>query len=489
MHSKQELLNAIRNNIFGDTFNFISRGFNNNEWQQIYNTYFNNTSFPKIEHRLYLNTEIPYIHKFALLFYQKCKERNIEYNFKFSTNQNRSDQFVIYSSTENLADYIDIIREILIEHKEIANNTYTPPPLAGIIDDKIGYGAHPEDDSKSSYSKKRAYMLYYALKNLQNKWILNNITNGEAMIPIPEEEPALPILIVGDFIRYYINKELENNGAEGRFSGYTFDSADFVNEHIKDFLMAIFKNDDLTNEDIKYSNEEIEEMYPNIDKEKLLKDFQKSWGTEFGDPTTYCTSSIFNGVERGIDFIAEHFLENPDNVLSYMNDQFPHDAREGVKKLSKKFDIDPNTFYFDTTTQKTLEDFGVSFNNSDLSDTRKWAEVRKMIHRMRMSYSTLSDEEKRFLSYLEEQEKQHNEEEEKIQHSQELEYAENNQLPKKQLRRTLLDYARSTSNTPRKKSPGLLAAHINLDEQHNKEHCREGYNHGGHKRGRGGHSR
>lgn len=84
-------------------------------------------NYPNVEHRLYLDTESLDTYKMAELFVEKCDQHKLPYYFKFDELANRDDTIVIYSSTENLTKYVEILKEIQKEHPELISRLKEPP--------------------------------------------------------------------------------------------------------------------------------------------------------------------------------------------------------------------------------------------------------------------------------------------------------------------------------------------------------------------------
>ncbi len=99
--------------------------------------------YPSIEHRLYLDIESLDTYKMTTYLVEKCDEHHLPYYFKFDQYADRDDTIVIYSSTENLTKYVEILHEIKKEHPELISRTKEPPVLTGKIDGWIGYGSEP----------------------------------------------------------------------------------------------------------------------------------------------------------------------------------------------------------------------------------------------------------------------------------------------------------------------------------------------------------
>ena len=131
-----------------------------------------------VDHRLYLNTENIDTYKVMELFRNKCKERELEYLFKYAEKGDRDDTIVIYSDDRKLSDYMEILEEIKKEEPEIVKRAQTPPMLTGKIDGWIGYGSEPQldEDGKNtnSFNNLRSGIIQNAISKETIKWIREN---------------------------------------------------------------------------------------------------------------------------------------------------------------------------------------------------------------------------------------------------------------------------------------------------------------------------
>lgn len=149
-------------------------------WTYISHNSINPSKYKKfiVDHRLYLNTENIDTYKVMELFRNKCKERELDYHFKFSDNGDRDDTIVIYSDDRKLSDYIEILEEIKKEEPEIVKRAQTPPMLTGKIDGWIGYGSEPQldEDGKNtnSFNSVRSGIIQNAISKETIKWIREN---------------------------------------------------------------------------------------------------------------------------------------------------------------------------------------------------------------------------------------------------------------------------------------------------------------------------
>lgn len=130
--------------------------------------------YPNIEHRLYLNTEIMDTYKMITYLVEKCDEYHLPYYFKFDPDGDRDDTIVIYSSTENLTKYVEILQEIKREHPELVDKAKEPPILTGKIDGWIGYGSEPSktpDGKRRSFNEVRSKAIVPVIAQLTKQWV------------------------------------------------------------------------------------------------------------------------------------------------------------------------------------------------------------------------------------------------------------------------------------------------------------------------------
>ena len=149
-------------------------------WTYISHNSINPSKYKKIivDHRLYLNTENIDTYKVMELFRNKCKERELEYLFKYAEKGDRDDTIVIYSDDRKLSDYMEILEEIKKEEPEIVKRAQTPPMLTGKIDGWIGYGSEPSLDENGkntkSFNSSRSGIIQNAISKETIKWLREN---------------------------------------------------------------------------------------------------------------------------------------------------------------------------------------------------------------------------------------------------------------------------------------------------------------------------
>lgn len=129
-----------------------------------------------VNHRIYLNSKMSNIYDLINEFRLKCENLGIPYYFKFNTDQKsdgREDIIVIYSDSEHLTKYIEILQQIKKEHPKYAYNCNKPPILTSVYDGWMGIADEPEKnfDKSFSFNKLRALVIEEGIEQT----ILNNI--------------------------------------------------------------------------------------------------------------------------------------------------------------------------------------------------------------------------------------------------------------------------------------------------------------------------
>ena len=163
-----------------DIYEDYASFFHGSTWTYISHNSINPSKYKKIivDHRLYLNTENIDTYKVMELFRNKCKERELDYHFKFSDRGDRDDTIVIYSDDKKLSKYLEILEEIKKEEPEIIKRAQTPPMLTGKIDGWIGYGSEPSLDENGkntkSFNSSRSGIIQNAISKETIKWLREN---------------------------------------------------------------------------------------------------------------------------------------------------------------------------------------------------------------------------------------------------------------------------------------------------------------------------
>lgn len=168
----KKTLDAVRYNKLGEdsSWEHISTNYTNYGQNKLYD----------IHHRLYINTDSTFTHYFARLFMEKCDSRGLKYYYKIDQGGNRADTMVIYCSDKNLLVFLEILRELKREHKELEGHLHKPPFLTANIDNFIGYGSEPsvkDGEKLFSYNSLRTRVIDESMTKLNKQWIKKNKNN------------------------------------------------------------------------------------------------------------------------------------------------------------------------------------------------------------------------------------------------------------------------------------------------------------------------
>ena len=173
-HKDQELSEAL----YKYRWDYIGEG---SGWEHVHSRYADiekRDVYEEVEHRLYLNTDPLDTLKMATLMVQKFKEKDLPYYFKFSPSGGRDDTIVLYTPTDKLDIYANLLREIVRDNPDIASRMQRPPVLNGLIEPWMGYGSEPTEDEfgkKRSFNSVRAPLIEKAIAKTTKKWMTENV--------------------------------------------------------------------------------------------------------------------------------------------------------------------------------------------------------------------------------------------------------------------------------------------------------------------------
>lgn len=133
----------------------------NDEDFNIINTTGNNS----FDHGLCINCDLNKLHFIVYKFYEKCKEKNLNYCIKFNESGFRKDSIIVYSNSEDFPIYLKILEDILKE-SDLSNYINELPVFISQISDGIGYVS-----SKDDFFKRRARYIEYCIERETINWI------------------------------------------------------------------------------------------------------------------------------------------------------------------------------------------------------------------------------------------------------------------------------------------------------------------------------
>lgn len=319
-------------------------------WQHVCSKYLtaNKDEYPNVEHRLYLNTDS--IDTFRLVNYlvDKFDEHKVPFYFKFDIGGFRDDTVVIYSATETLGEYIDILREIRSEHPDLGARLMTPPLLTGKIDGWIGYGSEPEklpDGSRTSFNEVRTKLLEPIVDRNTKKWIKDHKTTlikyQDRMVPFQE---YFAIKVAEHFINrleMYYGFEVEAQKKLAKRENRVYDETDVINR--EGYSLSDIKSQKFYQSMFNKINARIGVILDSLcnGKSISIKEFSVK-GRNGKEVKMY--ESDFKEVMHEM---ASKIARNDPNFASTIQIE--------IKNTCAKYGIDENKFCFDIAAKKKIE--------------------------------------------------------------------------------------------------------------------------------------
>ena len=167
-------------------------------------------TYMKTEHRLYVNTSGKDIYKFAVLFRNKCLEKDLPFDFKISDSPARDDKMVIFTDTEHLGSFLKVLYELKKENPDIMARMNEPPILSGKIG-FVGYGSEPLklNGKHRSFNEVRSEVIENTIEEKLISWYVNNRN-------LKQGDCTLEEALVKETTRYIINEMTKrfNNSIE-----------------------------------------------------------------------------------------------------------------------------------------------------------------------------------------------------------------------------------------------------------------------------------
>ena len=167
-------------------------------------------TYMKTEHRLYVNPSGRDIYKFAVLFRNKCIDKDLPFDYKISDSPARDDKMVIYTDTEHLGSFLKVLYELKKENPDIMSRMNEPPILSGKIG-YVGYGSEPlkVNGKHRSFNEVRSDIIEDTIEEKLISWYVNNRN-------LKQGDCTLEDALVKETTRYIINEMTKrfNNSIE-----------------------------------------------------------------------------------------------------------------------------------------------------------------------------------------------------------------------------------------------------------------------------------
>ena len=303
--------------------------------------------YPNVEHRLYLDTESLDTYKMTTYLVEKCDEHNLPYYFKFDQYADRDDTIVIYSSTENLTKYVEILQEIKREHPELVSRAKEPPVLTGKIDGWIGYGSEPAktpDGQRHSFNEIRAKVLESSIGKVTKQWIMNHrnqqITyQGQKMLFQEYIAMKSTEKLIADLERRYLSYE-ENDKKVAQRNG-TKHNPTTVNDRLG-----------YTLQDVR--SPQFKQNIYRVLRDKMISSLPQVCNGSYKDMDAI-NMNVRNGKQitfSGYDL--ETIIQQLSVNISKNDPNFISSVQAEIKNNAKQYGIDSEKFCFDTKARETM---------------------------------------------------------------------------------------------------------------------------------------
>lgn len=303
--------------------------------------------YPNVEHRLYLDTESLDTYKMTTYLVEKCDEHHLPYYFKFDQYADRDDTIVIYSSTENLTKYVEILQEIKKEHPELVSRTKEPPVLTGKIDGWIGYGSEPAktpDGQRHSFNEIRAKVLENSIGKVTKQWIMNHrnqqITyQGQKMLFQEYIAMKSTEKLIADLERRYISYE-ENDKKVAQRNGTRYNPTT-VNDRLG-----------YTLQDVR--SPQFKQNIYRVLRDKMISSIPQVCNGSYKDMDAI-NMNVRNGKQitfSGYDL--KTIIQQLSINISKNDPNFISSVQAEIKNNAKQYGIDSEKFCFDTKARETM---------------------------------------------------------------------------------------------------------------------------------------
>lgn len=103
------------------------------------------------EHILFVNVSENQTYNFAKMFVDMCDEEKLPYDFKFILAGSRDDGFQIYTDSEHLVDFINIVEAIKEKYPSLIDKNKDMPLLTGKFSDGLSYGTYDKQEKDLPY--------------------------------------------------------------------------------------------------------------------------------------------------------------------------------------------------------------------------------------------------------------------------------------------------------------------------------------------------
>ena len=326
-------------------YNWMARQLCNIGWTHYKSKYLSPliTKNPKVEHRLYINTDYASLYKIMNLFTEKCLQRQIPFYYKFIPDGgSRDDTIPIYSDTEHLLDYIEILKEIKKENPDI--NFYEPPILSGKIDGFIGYGSEPDEEilgRRESFNNVRADLIQDTIDYYREDWINSHLDTNFGTEQNPK---SLAHIITVRAVNDYVEKLIYNYNVRMRV----------VEDRRKDGFGDMTKTvEQIVFEEKHYTPQMVNSVGF---KSGFYHTIYKSVETYLHTKGEFSIDIDINGTKYKFSKTdMDNTLCRFTSVINRKDPSFREKVKDSIKKNCRQYGIMPDKFCFDYTRVASMK--------------------------------------------------------------------------------------------------------------------------------------
>ena len=187
--------------------------------------------------RLYLNVKPENIAELASKLLEKSRQQHRRVYFKFWTNDERSDPFLIYANYNTVEAFVDMLKEIRQENPKIFEGCQNINPFLTNIDGFIGFGEEPKY-KHSSFNLERSEAIQEFRKEVVDEAVVQEFKNiGNYTGTIRNSQGRL--LSIEDYLVYRLESSFkqtlmmrQHDIKQGKYPG-NFEKNNTVHKYIE----------------------------------------------------------------------------------------------------------------------------------------------------------------------------------------------------------------------------------------------------------------
>ena len=167
---------------FRDVSNVLNEGYR--EYPELFTKYcwigqdqndykvINTFGSNKFEHCLAINCDIKKMHLFLYKFYEKCRNKHLDYCFKFNETGKSNISIKIFCNTDDLEVYLNMVKEV-IDENDLFDVLGSLPLVVGEISKGVGYLSGDDD-----FIRRRVENIEKCIGIVTVQWIDENFNSN-----------------------------------------------------------------------------------------------------------------------------------------------------------------------------------------------------------------------------------------------------------------------------------------------------------------------